>query len=250
MSTGPFDASTSEGDADATYEHRRASIFSTIPAWYRPGLHLAVPTVLGLGVMIAAAGRVHALRPLDLLAVPVVLLASFGFEWRVHKRVLHHRLPLLGTLYVRHELQHHVVFTFERMTMRAGREARLILMPAYAVVLVFALALPVALVAARFASENAALLGLATAMFFFLSYEWLHLAYHLPDGHPVRRLPLIDRLREHHRRHHDPRLMKRWNFNVTVPLFDWLYGTVWSKEREAAPRGRVRRWLSPRRVRS
>jgi hypothetical protein len=27
--------------------------------------------------------------------------------------------------------------------------------------------------------------------------------------------------------------MKRWNFNVTIPLFDLLHGTLWSPEREA-----------------
>jgi hypothetical protein len=27
--------------------------------------------------------------------------------------------------------------------------------------------------------------------------------------------------------------MKRWSFNLTVPIFDWLYGTVWSPGREA-----------------
>ena len=28
--------------------------------------------------------------------------------------------------------------------------------------------------------------------------------------------------------------MKRWNFNVTLPLFDWVHGTTWSPAREAA----------------
>ena len=28
--------------------------------------------------------------------------------------------------------------------------------------------------------------------------------------------------------------MQRWNFNVTVPLFDWLLGTTWSAARESA----------------
>ncbi|MBK7399278.1 MAG: hypothetical protein IPJ34_24170 [Myxococcales bacterium] len=37
-------------------------------------------------------------------------------------------------------------------------------------------------------------------------------------------------LREHHRRHHHPRLMQRWNFNVTIPLFDWLHRSVVSEK--------------------
>ena len=80
-------------------------------------------------------------------------------------------------------------------------------------------------------SRDAALLGLATAMAYFVSYEWLHLAYHLPSSSRVFRLPWLARLREHHRRHHDPRLMKRWNFNVTVPVFDLLHRTRWPRVR-------------------
>jgi sterol desaturase/sphingolipid hydroxylase (fatty acid hydroxylase superfamily) len=33
-------------------------------------------------------------------------------------------------------------------------------------------------------------------------------------------------LRRHHAIHHDPRLMQRYNFNVTVPLWDWVRGTI------------------------
>ena len=84
-----------------------------------------------------------------------------------------------------------------------------------------------------------ALLFIATSLMFFLMYEWLHLAYHIPEGTRLGRNPLIAKLRSLHQRHHDPRLMKRWNFNVTVPLFDWLHGTLWSPAR-AAPTGRRR----------
>ena len=32
---------------------------------------------------------------------------------------------------------------------------------------------------------------------------------------------------EHHAVHHTPELMQRWNFNVTVPLWDWVRGTIY-----------------------
>jgi sterol desaturase/sphingolipid hydroxylase (fatty acid hydroxylase superfamily) len=47
----------------------------------------------------------------------------------------------------------------------------------------------------------------------------------MPEDSFVGRLALVRVLREHHRRHHHPALMQRWNFNVTLPLFDWLYKT-------------------------
>lgn len=228
------------GDND-NRERRRAEIVAHVPDWYRPWLHLAIPSIIGAVVAGAALSRLHALSALDLLAVPVTLFASFGFEWRVHKYVLHRKVPLLGLIYRRHELMHHVIYTYDDMAMRSGRELWLILMPAYAIVLVFLLNAPfVALIALVF-GQNAALLVLATSMFFFLSYEWLHMAYHQPPESFLGRRRVIQVLREVHRRHHDPALMKRWNFNVTVPVFDWLLGTLWSPERQAikdAARGR------------
>src|SRR4051812_6097819 len=97
------------GVAGSIHERRRGAILANIPAWYSPGLHLAVPTVLGLTAMIASLFLVHALRPLELLTVPLTLLLAFGFEWRAHQLALHRRTPGLGVLYDRHELQHHVV---------------------------------------------------------------------------------------------------------------------------------------------
>jgi hypothetical protein len=212
---------------------RRAAVVATIPRRYSPAFHLLVPSVLGLGVLATAIALLEALRPIELLTVPITLVAGFGFEWRAHKDMLHRRLPLLGELYERHELQHHVIYTYDDMELRSARELRLILMPAYAIVLVFAGTLPLAFGVAALINRNTALLFTATSMVFFLAYEWLHMAYHLPAQSPAYRLPLLRRLRELHRRHHDPRLMKRWNFNVTIPLFDLLHGTLWSPEREA-----------------
>lgn len=226
-------AGAAPDDGDAMYERRRTSIVANIPDWYNPAVHLAIPTVIGLALIVAAALRIQGLRWFELITVPITLFAAFGFEWRAHKHILHRRRPLLGLLYVRHELMHHVIYTYEHMAMKSSRELWLILMPAYAIVLVFAMVLPVALVVARLLGENTALLMVIASMAFFLSYEWLHMAYHMPDDSAVGRLKIIRRLREQHRRHHEPRLMKRWNFNVTFPVFDAILGTSWSPEREA-----------------
>lgn len=221
-------------DEASIHERQRAAIVARVPSWYSPLIHITVPTLLGLTALVTSCLFLRDVRAIELLAVPITLFVAFAFEWRVHKWVLHHRMPGVQTLYERHELEHHVVFTYDDMELRSWRELQLILMPAYAVVIVFLLDVPIALAVSHFVSRNAGLLSLATAMTFFVVYEWLHCAYHLPKSNPLGGSPLIARLRELHRRHHDPRLMKNWNFNVTVPVFDWIYGTVWSPEREAA----------------
>ncbi len=225
-------------EAGSVHERQRHAILGNVPKWYSPVLHLAVPTAVSLAVIVGALTRIHALRPLELLTVPITLFGAFGFEWRVHQMVLHRRSMGLGLLYERHELQHHVVFTYDDMAMRDRREWWLVLMPAYAVVLVALINAPLALGVGALLGANTGCLYLVASMAFFLSYEWLHLAYHLPRESPVGRNALLARLREHHRRHHDPRLMKRWNFNVTVPVFDWVHGRVWSPQREASDEAR------------
>ncbi len=217
----------------SVHERRRSEIVGQIPRWYRPALHLTIPTMLGLAAMGASIALVRALRPIELVAVPLTMVLAFGFEWRVHKDALHRRLPFAKVLYDRHELMHHVIYTSDDMAMRSPRELWLILMPAYAVVGVFLFDLPFAIATAALFGRNAGCLFLATSMLFFLTYEWLHAAYHLPPESRVGKNPLIARLRRLHQRHHDPRLMKRWNFNVTFPVFDWIHGTLWSPEREA-----------------
>jgi sterol desaturase/sphingolipid hydroxylase (fatty acid hydroxylase superfamily) len=59
-----------------------------------------------------------------------------------------------------------------------------------------------------------------------VSCEWLHFSYHRPHEHPVAQNAIIERLARHHAVHHDPRIMQRWNMNVTVPLTDHVMGTA------------------------
>lgn len=218
---------------ETVHERQRQAIVELVPSWYRPLPHLVLPSLFGLLAAVFAAAQIRQLRLIELCAVPITVLIGFGFEWSVHKTVLHRRVRGLEVIYERHELQHHVAFTHDDMAMRGPRELQLILMPAYAIVLIALFNAPIAYVAARLVSPNVGYLYLLTAMAFFLSYEWLHLAYHLPKGHPIGRLRLLARLREHHRRHHDPRRMRAWNFNVTVPVFDWIRRTMWTPERAA-----------------
>lgn len=215
-------------------EQLRAQLASAyIQPSYSPRSHLLIPTAIGLCGMAAMIGLLREVRPVELLTIPLTLLGGFGLEWRVHKDILHRRVPPFQILYDRHERLHHVIFTHDDMGLRSLRELKLVLLPTFVIVIILALLMPLGLLLAQVVPRNCALLFVATSLLFFLMYEWLHLAYHLPAQTRIGRNPLLAKLRELHQRHHDPRLMKRWNFNVTVPLFDWLHGTIHSAKREA-----------------
>lgn len=87
-------------------------------------------------------------------------------------------------------------------------------------------ALPAWFVLAQAASTSVAWLVLATGIGCFLSYEFLHLAYHQPPGHWMTRVPGVARLSWLHRHHHDPQVIASRNFNITWPIGDWLFGTL------------------------
>jgi len=42
----------------------RARLVGEIPRWYNPWLHLAVPSLIGIGVIVACVSLLHGVRPL------------------------------------------------------------------------------------------------------------------------------------------------------------------------------------------
>ncbi len=217
--------------AEAHSAERRAALRQRLvdetPRWYRPAVHLAVPSLFGLVAVAVTLTFVEDVRAWELLAVPVTYLAANATEWRVHRDLLHKRHPLAKPLYDQHTPKHHACYVTDDMAMRHPNEFRLVLLPAFACVLIFLVTVPPALLIGRWITPNVGALYLATCTGFVVSYEWLHLSYHLGPETWIGRRPLIAKLRAHHARHHDPRLMQRWNFNVTVPLWDWVRGTIW-----------------------
>jgi hypothetical protein len=223
------------GDASVgklTLERRdrvRKQALAEIPWWYSAYGHLAATTGIGLAVLVASIyglTKTAAVRWTDVLVVPLVVLLANFFEWRVHKHVLHRRFWPFEVIYDKHTPMHHMIYVEEDMALRTKEEFRLVLIPAAGVLGIVLAAAPIAIVIARFWSGAAGWLFLLTASLFMVSYEVLHLCYHAPADSFIGRLRIIQVLRAHHAKHHDPRYMQRYNFNVTVPLFDWLMGTM------------------------
>jgi hypothetical protein len=228
-------------------ERTRARALREVPRFYSPYLHLLGTTGVGIVTLVVAAVSMHRVRPVELLVVPFALLVSNWFEWRAHKGVLHRRRWPFAVLYDRHTPVHHVIYRYDTMAIRSARELRLVLIPAAGVAAVVLTAAPLAYGVGRLLTPNCGWLMLATSAAYIVTYELSHLSYHLPESSFIGRLALVRVLREHHRRHHHPGLMQRWNFNVTLPLFDWIHRTaapddlvrraVEASRREESPRG-------------
>jgi len=217
----------------------RERIVAGIAPGYRGELHflgLLAEVALLLG---AAAWWLHDVRPWEWLLVPAALVFGNGVEWLIHRGPLHHPWPPRLS-YNRHTLTHHAAFSDEDMSVHSWRELRIVLFPLYALPALELLVLPVVALVWWTLGRNAAALFVIASVLYYLLYELLHLAYHLPADHAVARSRVVGWLRQQHQRHHDPRRMTEGNFNVSIPLFDWLLGTRLRETSQRAPgvRGR------------
>ena len=160
---------------------------------------------------------------------------------------MHHKpginLFVNTVLYKRHQLAHHRYYTDEAMAAESPRDYKMVLFPpAIVFISIAVVAGPVMLALHWLVSPNVGYLFCAVAVGYFLSYEWMHLAYHLPHDSRVGRWRLIAALRRHHTVHHDPTKMQRWNFNITFPIADALFRSTWhsdaTRQQEAQPEAR------------
>lgn len=206
-------------------EEVRARALAAAPG-YRPWLHVGAESLIGLGLCAAGAWLARGAGAWHLAFGAALLLLGNAAEWRLHRDVLHARRRWLEVLYDRHTPVHHAIYVTGDMAMRSARELQLVLIPAYGIALIFLFTLPVTLALWLWGGRPLAGVFVLCTMGYVLAYEWLHLTWHLPASSTVSRMRLVRWLRSHHELHHHPRLMQEKNFNVTVPLWDWVRGTL------------------------
>ena len=212
---------------------RQAYRASEISTRYRGRWHLAFTLGFGIGVIAFCLSRIAGWpTPLEWLAVPITFVYANLVEYWGHRTAMHRPVRGLRLIYRRHAGQHHRFFTDSAMALESERDLKAVLFPPILVgFFLTAFALPAGWLVAVLTTPNTAYLLVATALAYFLNYELLHLAYHLPHTHWLARVPGVARLRRLHLRHHDLRLMASCNFNITYPICDWVFRTLYRMPR-------------------
>lgn len=203
----------------------RTRLRQTVPARYRWWQHVAlIAAFTAFGVAIPLA-RLDRMGPADVLALGAMLIAIVLGEWASHRWSMHvPRFP--RAVYHRHVVEHHSFFTDTRMAIDAWPDLRWVLFPPWALPLLIASVLPFFVGLYVLSSPRLAWLLLLAVIGYYGVYEIAHVLAHVSPGTgPAGRL--VTAVMHHHRVHHDPALMRRWNFNFVVPLADWLFGTTW-----------------------
>lgn len=197
---------------------------------YNPWLHAGFVLAYGGAWIVFFLSRLEQPSLLEWLTVPAALVFFNWGEYRIHKSLGHHKHPLGRMFYKRHTGDHHSFFVAGQMRYEQARDWRVILFPAWLVV-VFSLGALLAWSLLGLLNDNLAALFAATLLLGYLSYEIFHACEHLPPEHPLSRLPWIRHMRRLHELHHRRELMQTHNFNLVFPLMDWCYGTLhWEAE--------------------
>lgn len=178
---------------------------------------------LGLLVAAVAVSPATILRSLWVVLIPPVL-APF-VEWVLHKYALHRIVdPAKDPRGYAYMLKLHYKHHWE------PTKIPYVFAPASGPITIFVVFLPLG--AAVFRDPQQALLFGFAVVTYFLTYEWLHLAHHIPSYRAITAYGKL--IRNAHSWHH----YKNENFwwGVSNPLGDYLFGTFKDpKEVEFSP---------------
>lgn len=210
-------------DVEAFRSRYRADIWPHYSAWLHGGFVLAY----GLVVIVVFGFQLTELKLWDWLALPLGLVVFNVGEYVIHRWWGHHKRLIGGLFYKRHTGDHHSFFVAGRMSFDGAQDWRVILFPAWLIVLfsVFVCIPAWWLGTQVFSPEFGALLG-ATLMAGYLMYEFFHACQHLPRQHWLLKLPWLRHMAHLHELHHRRDYMQHYNFNLVLPLTDWLLGSL------------------------
>jgi hypothetical protein len=212
---------------NAFQEKFRARFVAETPDWYHGLMHLGFTLAVTIGTVVVCWSYIDQATVWEWLIVVPIFLFGNWCEWAGHRWLLHRPVKKLRAIYLRHAGVHHQFFTDRNLSYRGHREWRALLFPPFAPVAFLLAAAPAALVLWAVWSANAGLIVMLTMAGYFIMYEGLHTSAHLvgPRWQWLRHVPLINTVRYMHVAHHDLELMQNYNFNLTFPICDALFGT-------------------------
>ncbi|REH40271.1 hypothetical protein DFR26_0470 [Paraperlucidibaca baekdonensis] len=149
---------------DATaVEAFRARYRAVIHPRYSGRLHALWIAVAGVSVVAVSVAQLHDVKALEWLVLVVALLLGNVGEYAIHVQLGHRKKRWAKLFYQRHTGDHHSFFTQANMQWQNPRDWRVVLFPAWLIIVVVALiGAPGAWLLNTWGSSNAAWLWLAS----------------------------------------------------------------------------------------
>ena len=188
-------------------------------------------TIISITIIIIGINQLEDVQAWQWTTIPLAFVYTNLIEYLGHKGPMHHPKKPFQMIYHRHSKQHHVFFTDKHMPFDNSKDFKAVLFPISLILFFFGLiGIPTWFIISWFFSANVAWLFAITSIAYFLNYEWLHFAYHCSEDSWVMHIPGFKKLRQLHLHHHDQKLMAHYNFNITYPICDILFGTYYKEE--------------------
>ncbi len=196
------------------------------PGNYSGALHFGFELVICISVIVLTITQSHNLNTSNLILIPVGFVIANLVEYLGHRYLLHINFKISRIAYVEHTIKHHHYFTDESIDMEDAGDLHRILFPWFGVLFFVAgIGGPIALATYFLWDFTAAALIFLVSVSYFLLYETIHLICHVPDQSWIFYVPGLLRLKRHHQLHHKLSLMNTTNFNIALPLFDYVFKT-------------------------
>ncbi len=161
-----------------------------------------------------------------ILLCPVYFLICNAFEYVLHRYPMHEKMKGLGFLY-EHLTVHHSFFYNDTYYYEQPRDYMAVFLPLLYfsfITLVFSMA---SLTVYAVAGLDNALFFAVVAYTYYLMYEVMHFSYHAKTGGFFKSIPWVEKSARLHLYHHRIDLMNKYNFNITFPIFDRLFNTIY-----------------------
>lgn len=181
-----------------------------------------------IGTLIASLLMIESISLVAFLLVSLFTIVYSNFiEYFIHRWPMHTKFPLMKKLYKIHSGNHHRYFTDEYMNIETKQDVLSTITNFSAVLmLVFAIIIPTSLLLGFTFGYDVGVLFYACAIGYYLFYELTHFVSHLPFENVLLKIPYFKSAKIRHSLHHNTKMMREWNFNVSYPIFDKVFKTL------------------------
>lgn len=211
-----------------TNEFRKNFREQYVPRYYNGYLHVFINFgVLG-AVLLFLFFKVQSWNMSSLAVLALSLVVGNFAVYFIHRFLLHQNLPVIGPFtYKIHSLWHHRFYTHQNRVFEKLDDLYILFFPPTVVLGFVIILLPIQFYLLINISIDVAYVFMLGSTLTFLLYEVVHFCSHLPESHPILKIKYFKMMWVHHGLHHNPELMHKWNFNIVLPLADWVFGTVY-----------------------
>jgi hypothetical protein len=159
------------------------------------------------------------------LGLPISVVVGTFFEWSIHRYVMHRPVGKFDYAFRAHAVVHHQTFKADHTYHLIHEKDKETIPMAWwngpvLIMMCMVPVLPIAWLVGQWMLLAGSFLGFVC---YYAVYEYIHWCMHLPKKRIVERSGIYFRLNGHHLLHH--RYMHK-NFNVVLPLADFLLGTL------------------------